>query len=297
VQIFLQKKLKLVAKLIASKIFMINLLLIQFPNEMMQNFFIGVLIAAVVAVISYRVKFLTLSGSIATFILAGLIFGLGGIKWSVPITTFFVLSSVLSKLRKKKNEEVELYFEKSGVRDYMQVIANGGLGGVLVIVNTIAPDPLYFLIYLSTLSAVCADTWATEIGTMKKTATYNVLNFKPVEQGISGGISLRGTVGALLGSFAIALSGIVWVEQNYFEYIVLILCTGLFGSMFDSILGATIQAQNKCVVCNKVTEKEYHCGSEANYHQGVKWMNNDMVNFFSGVSGAVILIILKSLFQ
>jgi uncharacterized protein (TIGR00297 family) len=276
---------------------MVQLLFIEFNNGMAQNFFIGVLIAAVVALTSYRVKFLTLSGSIATFILAGLIFGLGGIKWSVPIMTFFVLSSILSKLRKKKNEEVELYFEKSGVRDYLQVIANGGLGGVLVIINTFWPDPLYFLIYLSILSAVCADTWATEIGTWKRAATYNVLNFKPVEQGISGGISVRGTVGGMFGSFVIALSGIVWIDQNYFGYILLIICTGLIGSIFDSILGATIQAQNKCVVCNKVTEKEFHCGSEAHHHHGIEWINNDMVNFFSGISGAVFLIILKSLFQ
>ena len=103
---------------------------------------IGILFAALIAGISFRVKFLTRSGSIATFILASFIFGLGGIKWSVPILTFFILSSILSKLRKKRNESVEIYFEKSGVRDYLQVIANGGLGGILVIINTINPNEI-----------------------------------------------------------------------------------------------------------------------------------------------------------
>jgi uncharacterized protein (TIGR00297 family) len=271
-----------------------------FPGQssiMLGNFLLGILIAAVVAILSFRVKFLTKSGSIATFILAGFIFGLGGIKWSVPIMTFFILSSILSKLRKKKNEEVEKYFEKSGVRDHLQVIANGGLGGVLVIINTFYPDPLFYLIYISTLSAVCADTWATEIGTWKKAATYNVINWKPVEQGVSGGISLRGTIGAALGSLAIALSGILWINQNIELYILLVICAGLFGSIFDSILGATIQAQNKCVVCNKVTEKNIHCGVESNHYVGYKWINNDVVNFFSGLAGAVIIIILKSLIE
>ncbi len=255
---------------------------------------IGILFAGLISGVSFRVKFLTLSGSIATFILASFIFGLGGIKWSVPILTFFVLSSILSKLRKKKNESVEIYFEKSGVRDYLQVIANGGLGGILVIINTINPNEIYYLIYLATLSAVCADTWATEIGTWKKTATYNILNFKPVEQGVSGGISAIGTIGAVLGSIAILFSGILWIDISYIHYAILIITTGVFGSMIDNILGATIQAQNKCLVCNKVTERNIHCGTEADHFSGLKWINNDVVNFFSGIAGALFLLFLKA---
>ncbi len=207
--------------------------------------------ASIIAFLSVKARFLTVGGAIAAFILAGLIFGLGGIKWSVPILTFFILSSILSKLRKKRNVEVEIFFEKSGVRDHYQVIANGGLGGVLVILYAIYPNELFYLIYLATLSAVCADTWATEIGTWKKTATYNILNLKPIEQGTSGGISIIGSIGATLGSFAIALSGIGWIEIAYIHYVILILLAGLFGSFFDSVLGATIQEQNKCSVCNK----------------------------------------------
>ncbi len=259
----------------------------------MQNILLGIFFAAIIVLISYRVKFLTLSGSIATFILAGVIFSLGGIKWSVPILTFFILSSILSKLRKKKNEEVELYFEKSGVRDYMQVIANGGAGGILVILYTLNPNELYYLIYLASLSAVCADTWATEIGTWKKTATYNILNLKPTEQGVSGGISLIGSTGAVFGAGAIALSGIAWNTVSTVEFFVLIIVSGVFGSFFDSLLGATIQAQNLCTVCSKITEKKIHCGSEANHHRGKKWINNDMVNLFSGIAGGIVIVILK----
>jgi uncharacterized protein (TIGR00297 family) len=255
------------------------------------NFITGVICAGIIAALSYKVKFLTLGGAIATFLLAGVIFGLGGIEWSIPILTFFILSSILSKLRKKANEEVEIHFEKSGVRDHEQVIANGGLGGVLVIANAIHNDQFFYIIYLATLSAVCADTWATEIGTWKKRATYNILNFKPVEQGISGGVSLIGTIGALLGSVAIGLSGLIWNGLPVAEYFVLIVLSGMTGSFFDSFLGATIQAQNKCRVCNKITEKKYHCGSEAGHHSGSKWVNNDIVNFLSGTAGGLAVII------
>ncbi|MEW6652231.1 MAG: DUF92 domain-containing protein, partial [Bacteroidota bacterium] len=155
-------------------------------NEFLLNsLLLGFFLAFVIVFFSYRVKFLSLSGSVAAFFLAGTIFSLGGIKWSVPILTFFILSSILSNLRKKKNAEIELFFEKSGVRDHYQVLANGGIGGVLVILNFFFPDEIFYLLYLSSLSAVCADTWATEIGTWKRTATYNILSLSPIEQGVS----------------------------------------------------------------------------------------------------------------
>ena len=98
---------------------------------MLVNFIICTIIAFVIAVISFKIKFLTKSGSIATFLLAAVIFSFGGLKWSLPILSFFILSSILSKIRKKQNEKVETYFEKSGTRDHMQVIANGGIGAAV----------------------------------------------------------------------------------------------------------------------------------------------------------------------
>jgi len=137
-----------------------------FPSDrLIQNGSTATLIAAIIAYLSYKVKFLTGGGAVATFILALLIFGLGGFKWALPILTFFILSSILSKMRKKKNSDVELYFEKSGRRDQFQVLANGGIGGVLVILNSVDPQRIYYLLYLSSLASACADTWATEIGT------------------------------------------------------------------------------------------------------------------------------------
>ena len=269
------------------------LLLIYTKDPLIQSqFVIGVFLALIVAVLSYKAKFLTKDGSAATFLLAGIVFGLGGWKWSLPILTFFILSSLLSKIRKSKNEEVELHFEKTGTRDYLQVIANGGIGGLLVILDQFADSNLIYLIYIASLAAVCADTWATEIGTLKKRTTYNILNFKPVQQGISGGISVYGTVGAILGAFVIAVSGIFWIDIFYMEYLLLIVITGLVGSLFDSILGATIQSQNKCLVCNSITEKKIHCGEPTFHHNGFKWLNNDMVNFFAGLSGGLLILVL-----
>lgn len=259
---------------------------------LINQFALGVFLAAVVALVSIKFKFLTANGSAATFILASFIFGLGGWKWSLPIMTFFILSSLLSKIRKRENERVETYFEKTGTRDYLQVLANGGIGGILVIYNQINPNELNYFIYLAAMAAVCADTWATEIGTLRKRPTYNVLNLKKIEQGVSGGISVIGTLGAMLGSFVIALSGILWIELYWVYYLLLIIGTGLIGSFFDSILGATFQLQSKCEVCDKITERDVHCGETTNYYRGLKWLNNDAVNFLSGIASALFLILI-----
>ncbi|MBU1680945.1 MAG: DUF92 domain-containing protein [Bacteroidetes bacterium] len=271
-------------------------ILFENPNkELLINFIQGMLLAAFVAVVSYRVKFLTASGAAATFLLAGFIFGLGGWKWSVPILLFFILSSLLSKLRLKVNLKVESYFNKSGVRDYLQVAANGGLGGLLVILNVFDDNPIYYIIYLASLAAVCSDTWATEIGTLKETDTYNILNFKKIEQGMSGGISLIGTLGGMVGGSIIALSGYFWFDNNLLISLILITSAGIAGSLFDSFLGAKFQIQYKCGECDRITEKKNHCNKESLRFRGLGWLDNDMVNLFAGIFGGIFAIVVSGI--
>lgn len=258
---------------------------------LLKNLAAGIFLASIIVILSVKAKFLTKSGAWATFILAVGIFGFGGWKWTVPIATFFVLSSILSKFRKKKNREVDLYFDKTGTRDAFQVFANGGLGLILVILNLFYSNEILYYFYVAVVASVCADTWSTEIGTMKKFVTYNICNFKKVEQGISGGVSLPGFAAALSGATIIAFSGSFWIEDKLF-YFVIILISGFFGSIMDSLLGATLQLQYICNVCGKTTERKNHCGKETSFSKGFKFLNNDLVNFFAGLSGGLFSFIL-----
>jgi len=259
----------------------------------MLHLLITIIIAIFISVISLKAKFLTYGGTIAQFILALLIFGLGGIKWSVPIVTFFFLSSILSKIRKSKNAEVDKYFEKTGQRDHWQVLANGGLAGILVIINWAIPSELLYLIYVSSIAAVCADTWATEIGTMKKTKTVSIRNFKPVEQGRSGGISIPGTIGSVLGAFIIAVSSVSFVGENYFYLVFAVVISGVLGGLTDSFLGDTVQAQFYCSICGKITEHRFHCDKPAVLSKGFVDFNNDAVNFICACAGGIFIVLLK----
>lgn len=272
--------------------FLIFVFAVKPDFELLYQFNTGMALALIVAVFSFRVKFLTESGAIATFLLAGFIFGLGGLKWSLPILTFFILSSLLSKIRNNKNVIVESYFEKSGTRDFMQVFANGGIGGILVMLEVLHPSPVWFYAYIASLAAVCADTWSTETGTLKKNKTYNILTFRPVPQGMSGGVSVIGTLGGAAGAFAIALSGVYWFNGNLFVYFPAVILTGLAGSFVDSVLGATFQVQYRCEVCNSVTERKFHCDTETIRYRGFDIINNDFVNLLAGVSGGLFMILI-----
>jgi uncharacterized protein (TIGR00297 family) len=259
----------------------------------MLHLLITLIIALIISVISLKAKFLTRDGTVAQFILAVLLFGLGGVKWSVPIVTFFFLSSILSQIRKNKNSEVEKYFEKTGQRDHWQVLANGGIGGVLVIINYISSSELLYLIYVSSVAAVCADTWATEIGTMRREKTYSILNLKPVEQGRSGGISVAGITGSVFGAFIIPVSSVSFLGENYFYWIFAVMVSGFIGSLADSLLGASIQAQFYCGVCGKITEHKTHCDKPALLKKGFYGVNNDVVNFICSCAGGIFIVVLK----
>ncbi len=254
---------------------------------------IALILAFIIAIISLRFKFLTKGGSVAQFILATIIFGLGGLKWSVPIIVFFFLSSILSRARNKKNKNVEIYFEKSDQRDQFQVLVNGGLGGLLVLLAQVMHVELLYYIYVSSLASVCADTWATEIGTLRETKTINILNFKTVEQGSSGGISLNGILGALLGAFIIPLSSLIWIGLNNFNYVLIITVSGFGGSIVDSILGASVQAQFYCSVCGKITERKIHCLKKTSQAKGIFWINNDVVNFAASLAGGFFFVLFR----
>lgn len=254
-------------------------------NQLLPAFALG----GIIAFISYKLKFLSLSGSFGTFILAVIIFGVGGWKWTIPILTFFILSSLISKVRMNRKGELNLIFEKSEVRDIYQVFANGGIGGLAALIYHFYPNEIFYYAYLASIASATADTWATEIGILFRTRPRLITSFRRVEPGTSGGISLKGTLGGLLGAFLIFVSATFWINWDFVKLTIVVM-SGMLGSFIDSLLGATLQAQFKCITCLKITERKFHCGSVAELIRGKIWANNDFVNLICSTSGAIATI-------
>ena len=257
----------------------------------------GIVLAAIVAALSYRFAFLDTCGSILAFIMGAVIFGFGGWAYTFPILVFFILSSILSKSGRKRKKRPEISYQKGAVRNAYQVLANGGVPTALVLVAYFSQSEPVFYLYIAAIAAATADTWGTEIGILAKSRPVFITNLKPVPPGTSGAISVLGSFSALSGSFIIVLTGGFFIGFNLYQMIILTLI-GFGGSLMDSLLGATIQGQFKCAICKKTTEKKNHCGSETTLQKGIYWFDNDLVNigavFYSTL--VAFLIFIKEIF-
>lgn len=259
---------------------------------------IGGILAFVTAVVSWKMGWLSFDGAFASFGVGLIVFGVGGLNWAIILLVFFVSSSVLSKFFKSKKIDTEKYSAKGSHRDAGQVLANGGLACVFVLLS------LFFRFgwwpwvgFCAALAAANADTWATEIGALSKKLPVLITDGREVEKGTSGGISLEGILGSLGGAGIIALAACLLWRQPGGDIIGIffaIWAAGVIGSIVDSFLGATLQRVNFCPKCQKETEKEpYHtCGTETVFKRGWKILNNDGVNFFCTLTAALTAIIL-----
>lgn len=254
----------------------------------------GFFLAVIVAFLAYRAHSLNKSGAIAATVVGTIIFGLGGWSWAILLMVFFITSSGLSRAFKNRKRGLDEKFSKGHERDAGQVFGNGGLATFFAALHALYPDSILpWIGFAVSLAAVNADTWATELGVLNPTQPRMITNLgKRVEKGTSGGVSLFGTLASLLGAAVIALFAVFLSPLGILTpaHFLIITFAGLAGSLFDSLLGATVQAMYYCPADQKETEKHplHTCGTPTLHIRGWKWLNNDWVNFACGVFGIVV---------
>jgi len=252
----------------------------------------GFLLATLIAYLAYRVHSLNRSGAIAATLVGTIVFGLGGLFWAIVLMVFFITSSGLSRLFKKRKQGLNEKFSKGSERDAGQVFGNGGVATLFVLIHALYPESIVgWLGFAAALAAVNADTWATELGVLNPTAPRLITNLKKrVEKGTSGGVSLFGTLASLFGAAVIAIPAALFAGD--WSLLLLISVAGLAGSLFDSLLGATVQAMYYCPTDEKETEKHplHTCGTKTIHIRGWAWLNNDWVNFACGAFGSLIAL-------
>lgn len=273
------------------------------PGALIQ-WVLGLVLAAAVSYTASRFKLVTASGAWSALVLGWLTFGSGGLDWAAVLLTFFISSSLLSKMLKKQKADVESNYAKGSRRDVGQVLANGGVAGIFALLHLFFPPSLLpWIGFCASLAAANADTWATELGVLNRKQPVLITNRRQVEAGTSGAISLAGTLAAAAGALTVGLvsslfapSGLSIVDR--IGLVVVILAAGLIGSLVDSYLGATVQAVYVCSTCGRKTEKHpiHSCGGRTNQVGGWRWLTNDWVNFGCTFSAVLVAFLLYFFF-
>jgi uncharacterized protein (TIGR00297 family) len=178
------------------------------------------------------------------------------------LLVFFVSGTIATSWRKEDKRSIKSASDQQSSRNAMQVLANGGIAGVLGILLLLIPAraELFRTMLAASLASAMADTLSSELGMIYGRNFYNIITFKKDSKGLDGVVSLEGTLIGITGSFSIALIyawGFGWNDA-----VIVIVIAGTAGNLADSILGA-------------VFERE-------------KYLNNDSVNFLNTCIAAAI---------
>ncbi len=265
---------------------------------------IGVVLAGLAAGVAYRLGMLSRSGALAAAGLGTVVFGLGGWDWAIVLIVFFASSSALTRLLGKAKQDLTAAFAKGGKRDAGQVLANGGAAGLMAAASALWPHLDWpWAAFCGALAAANADTWATELGVLSRTAPRLITSLRPVARGTSGGVTLVGTLASLCGSALIAACGVV-LRPDFltaggqpWRFAVGVTFAGLAGGLVDSWLGAAYQGIYFCPACQKETEHHpvHTCGAATQRVRGLAWLDNDKVNLVCTVAGALLAMVLTAI--
>lgn len=277
---------------------------------------VGALVAGVVAVLALRAHALSRAGALAAFAVGTLTYASGTIGFTIVLLAFFIPSVALSRFgRARKRALIDI--GKGGARDAFQVLANGGVATACAVGWAFTHDLRWALAFAGAYAAATADTWATEIGTLARGLPRSILTLRPLPTGMSGGVTLRGTLGEIAGAFwigivalpAIALAYVSTYANASFGYTVaythwwgfaagalVIPLAGVIGATADSLLGATVQELRRCDACDRTCETDPHaCGNPTRLVRGVRGVSNDAVNLAATLAGAAVTVPLFTL--
>jgi uncharacterized protein (TIGR00297 family) len=185
-----------------------------------------------------------LAGSAVAFIMA-----VRDLRMFLALLVVFAITLVATRVGHQRKLQLRKA-EPPGGRTAAQAMANLGIAALVVAVAGKA----WPVLALAALAEAAGDTSSSEIGMAFPGKTWMITTFKPVPPGTDGGVSLFGTIAALLGAASVAVAafatGLVPPAQA-----AIIILAGFFGTIVDSLLGAVFERRG--------------------------WLDNDLVNLFS----------------
>lgn len=197
-------------------------------------------------------------------VLIGSIITLTGWWHSAALLTFFVCASVATKIARKGTKTQSLDDDSKTGRNMWQVLAVGGIPALLCLLgdthmrSVVGISDSSFVgsaflasnfntMYTAYLACCCADTLASEFGSLSPKQPFHLFSLKSVPTGTDGAVSGEGMLASVMGG---ALVGIFapFISQSSGAFIPLMFygalryaIIGSMGALFDSMLGVLWQ--------------------------------------------------------
>lgn len=248
----------------------------------------------VFALIALKKRSLDPGGAIAAAIMGVVVLWTTQVEGLLLLLLFFVGANVVGKVSKRIQAKAfgeasfEIIEKKGSRRDLMQVLANGLMAMVAGLIWYVCGSFPALVMFGASISEAAADTFAGEIGRLSKNPPVSIRTFTPVPKGLSGGVTLLGTVAAFVSSIIIGLCWFVLFGVKGGVLAASVIClTGFVGSVVDSYLGACVQARYRDPDTGILTEQDSKDDRPFELVQGVRWVDNDMVNLLSNVFSSV----------
>ena len=260
---------------------------------MMERALIGAIAAALITALARRLQLIDVSGQWAA-LACGILASAAGWPWAILLVAYFASASAVTKMgAERKAERTQRSVPQITVRNAFQVAANGGLFAVLAFRAGDAPESTYGIAAAGALAAASADTWATEIGTLWGGRPRSILNWRPTRPGMSGGVTLVGTVSGVAGAVLVAVVvALIFGRPLHGTFVGAVIAGGFAGCIADSLIGATLQARRWCDHCKEWTERRVHpCSYRTVHAAGLRWVSNDVVNTAATLIGAAVAIV------
>jgi uncharacterized protein (TIGR00297 family) len=175
------------------------------------------------------------------------------------------------------------------------VLANGGVATACAVAWGCSHEPRFALAFAGAYAAATADTWGTEIGTLARRRPRSILTLQPIPTGLSGGVTIPGTLGELAGALWLAVAGTLGLAlAGTSAQLAPLAIGGIAGATTDSLLGATVQELRRCDRCERTCETDPHaCGTPTRLVRGVPGFGNDLVNLLATLAGSAVAFALS----
>ena len=230
----------------------------------------------------FQLNILTRKGSFVAFLLGFYLAGIGGWNWLLTVLLFFFSSAAFTKLHHAKQRVKDI----PTVRNAWQVIANIIWAAISLAIFLFTLNEIFILFFIAFVSAVTADTWASEIGPLLNKRCISLSQMRMVPAGTNGGISFFGSLAALTGAIVVSTSSYYIFFGNWNWAVIAILSISAFMACFaDSLLGTFFES--------KLLRMNYF----KNQKTSESITPNDLVNIIGSGTASFFYILLICIFQ